>query len=88
MIENASSIGAKEIVIPCVDQSSIDNEIENESIATEDYLGVEVDFTYVQPIGEGLKFEVGYQSQFQDSPNTLIFDESFITKEDGDNKIT
>tara|TARA_B100000676_G_scaffold55011_2_gene54125 strand:- start:103 stop:2610 length:2508 start_codon:yes stop_codon:yes gene_type:complete len=66
----------------------IDNEIENESIATEDYLGVEVDFTYVQPIGEGLKFEVGYQSQFQDSPNTLIFDESFITKEDGDNKIT
>ncbi len=56
----------------------IDNSIVNSSESTEDYLGVEIDLSYKQPIGESLKFEVGYQGQFQDKPNTLTFDANII----------
>ena len=65
----------------------IDNNIVNSSESTEDYLGVEIDLSYKQPIGERLKFEVGYQGQFQDKPNTLTFDANIIDVE-LDGKIT
>ena len=56
----------------------IDNSTVNSSESTEDYLGVEIDLSYKQPIGENLKFEIGYQGQFQDKPNTLTFDANII----------
>jgi len=56
----------------------IDNEIVNTSNFSEDYLGVEIDLSYKQPVGEKLKFELGYQGQLQDKPNTLNFDGDII----------
>ncbi len=56
----------------------VDNQIVNGSEFNEDYLGVKIDLSYKQPIGEKLKFEIGYQSQLQDNPNTLIFDANII----------
>ena len=56
----------------------IDDQLVNNSDFNEDYLGVEIDLSYKQPIGEKLKFEVGYQGQLQDNPNTLNFDASII----------
>ena len=56
----------------------IDDITVNETIFNEDYLGIEIDFSYKQPIGETLKFEVGYQGQIQDNPNTLTFDADII----------
>ena len=56
----------------------IDDIIVNSSEFTEDYLGIEIDLAYKQPIGEKLKFEVGYQGQIQDNPNTLTFDADII----------
>lgn len=56
----------------------IDNQIVNTSNFNEDYLGVEIDLSYKQPVGEKLKFELGYQGQLQDKPNTLNFDGDVI----------
>ena len=56
----------------------IDDITVNSSEFTEDYLGIEIDLAYKQPIGEKLKFEVGYQGQIQDNPNTLTFDADII----------
>ena len=50
----------------------------NSSQSSEDYLGIEIDLSYKQPIGEKLKYEIGYQAQLQDKPNTLTFDQSII----------
>ena len=56
----------------------VDNQVVNSSEFNEDYLGVKIDLSYKQPIGEKLKFEIGYQGQLQDNPNTLIFDANVI----------
>ena len=56
----------------------IDNEIERTAEFSQDYSGIEIDLSYKQPIGESLKFEIGYQGEFQDNPNTLTFDAGII----------
>ena len=50
----------------------------NSTDFTEDYVGIEIDLSYKQPVGETLKFEAGYQGKLQDNPNTLNFDASVI----------
>ncbi|OUT39861.1 MAG: hypothetical protein CBB66_03560 [bacterium TMED6] len=56
----------------------IDNTLVNRTNFNEDYTGMEIDLSYKQPIGEKLKFEIGYQGQLQDNPNTLSFDANVI----------
>lgn len=56
----------------------IDNALVNRTNFNEDYTGMEIDLSYKQPIGEKLKFEIGYQGQLQDNPNTLSFDANVI----------
>ena len=55
-----------------------DNVVVNSTDFTEDYVGIEIDLSYKQPVGETLKFEAGYQGKLQDNPNTLNFDASVI----------
>ena len=56
----------------------IDNQVVNSSDFNQDYMGIKIDLSYKQPVSEQSKFEIGYQGQLKDNPNTLNFDASLI----------